>query len=146
MATKDDVILFLNGVLDAAEAMLQYLPDPDPTGPDRHSGHAMAAYHLRNAVKKARGLPLDTFIRPAQTKLPGGKTVERDWKPSEIYQLYCRGFRDGAGTKPMRKDHMGLGPYDRGYAEGAQAARDACALEAKRLRYEPTILRDGEEE
>jgi len=80
-------------------------------------------------------------MRKARTKLPGGEIIEREWKPCELYQLYARGFRDGAGTKPMRKDHMGLEPYDRGYTDGVAAVRAACSAEAKRLEYEPTVLR-----
>lgn len=84
---------------------------------------------------------MDTFFRKAQTKLPDGTLVDREWSKSERYQLYARGFRDGAGTKAMRKDHIGLGPYDRGYSDGIAATRAACNAEARRLAYEPTILR-----
>lgn len=87
----------------------------------------------------------DTFFRNAQTVLPGGKVIEREWSASERYQLYARGFRDGAATKPMRKDHIGLGPYDRGYADGVKATRAACRREAKRLGYRPTVLRAAQE-
>lgn len=92
----------------------------------------------REEALKGRG---DGFIRKAQTKLPNGTVVERDWTPSERYQLFARGYRDGAGTKPMRADHMGLGPYDNGYAQGQAATRAACAAYAAKVEYRPTILR-----
>jgi len=67
--------------------------------------------------------------------------IKRPWTPHERYMLFARGFRDGAGTKAMRKDHEGLGAYDRGYAAGQAAAHAAVAAYAKEIGYEPTILR-----
>lgn len=83
----------------------------------------------------------DTFIRKARTVMPDGTTVERDWNASEKYQLFARGFRDGAGTRPMRKDHMGLGPYDDGYRAGQEATRAATAAYAAKVGHSPTVLR-----
>lgn len=84
----------------------------------------------------------DTFSRKALTLLPDGTIVERDWTKKECFHLYVRGFRDGAGARTKRKDHVGLGPYDRGYTDGLKAARDAAQNEAKRLDYKPEILRE----
>jgi hypothetical protein len=64
---------------------------------------------------------------------------EREWSPSERYQLYARGFRDGAAVHAMK--HPGLGAYERGYAEGQQARRMATTSYAREIGYEPTILR-----
>lgn len=64
---------------------------------------------------------------------------EREWSPAEKFQLYSRGFRDGAATRAMR--HEGLGAYEVGYAEGRQSVRLAVDSYAKRVGYEPTILR-----
>lgn len=65
--------------------------------------------------------------------------TEREWSPSERYQLFVRGFRDGAAVHAMR--HAGLGAYDRGYAAGQQARRMATSSYANEIGYEPTILR-----
>lgn len=65
--------------------------------------------------------------------------TEREWTPAEMYQLYFRGFRDGAGITAMR--HSGLPPYDRGYRDGKKARADACAVFAKEISYRPSILR-----
>lgn len=83
----------------------------------------------------------DTFVRKAQTMLPGGRIVERDWTAAECFKLYRDGWTDGAAIHAMRKTHVGLGPYERGYADGRKARNDACEAEAKRVGYEPTILR-----
>lgn len=40
--------------------------------------------------------------------------------------------------------HTGLGPYDLGYAEGRQSVRLATSSYARRIGYEPTILRAAE--
>lgn len=89
----------------------------------------------------------DTFDRKAQTRLPDGTIVERDWTASERYQLYARGWRDGAGLRPTRKDHLGLGPYNRGYGDGSKARDAACEAEALRIGFTVRIVRlasDGE--
>lgn len=67
---------------------------------------------------------------------------EREWSPHEKYQLYARGFRDGAANHSMK--HEGLGSYDRGYADGIQARRMATSSYAREVGYEPTILRTEE--
>lgn len=84
---------------------------------------------------------VDIFTRKARTLLPNGTLVERDWSPAEIYALYVRGFRDGACTRAIQDEMDGLGAYHRGYADGRRMTQKACAAEAKRLGYEPTILR-----
>lgn len=89
-------------------------------------------------------MPEEVYERMAQTVLPDGTIINRPWQANERYQLFARGFRDGAGTKPMRKDHMGLGAYDRGYAEGVAATKAACAAYAKEVNYTPAILRSAQ--
>lgn len=76
----------------------------------------------------------------------GRDGVERPWTVTECYQLYARGFRDGAGTRAMRSDHVGLSVYDRGYADGCAATRAACTAYAKEIGHSASILRvaDGE--
>lgn len=68
--------------------------------------------------------------------------TEREWSAREKFQLYSRGFRDGAATRAVR--HEGLGAYELGYAEGRQSVRLAVDSYAKRIGYEPTILRTAE--
>lgn len=79
--------------------------------------------------------------RLAQTALPGGKIVEREWTPHERYMLYSRGFRDGAGGRPIDTEREGLGAYDRGYKDGHTARCKAMKDYAEEIGYEPTILR-----
>ena len=83
--------------------------------------------------------------RLAQTKLPSGKVIEREWTPHERYMLFAKGFRDGAGVKAIDKEREGLGAYDRGYDEGIKARREAVGAYAKEIGYEPTILRTQDE-
>ncbi len=87
----------------------------------------------------------ETSVRKAQTKLPDGTLIERDWNARERYQLYVRGFRDGAAVKAMRDDHIGLGAYDRGYGDGRRALVLAAATYAEEVEYEPSILRAAAE-
>ena len=82
-----------------------------------------------------------TDKRLAQTRLPDGTMVDRQWFPSELYHLYARGFRSGAGGHAMRPDHQGLLAYDRGYEDGQKATREAVGAYAKEIGYEPSILR-----
>ena len=81
--------------------------------------------------------------RLAQTKMPNGTVVDRPWTSGERYQLYRRGFRDGAGGRGVRHECEGLGAYDRGYAEGRATASAAISAYAQEIGYTPTILRDG---
>lgn len=67
--------------------------------------------------------------------------VEHEWSPRERYMLFVRGFRDGCAVKAMRRDCVGLGAYDRGYAEGRASANVAVAAYAAEIGYEPTVLR-----
>lgn len=68
--------------------------------------------------------------------------ASREWSPNEKYQLYVRGFRDGAAIRAMQ--HPGLGAYELGYAEGQQSRRLAANSYAIRIGHEPTILRTAE--
>jgi hypothetical protein len=85
--------------------------------------------------------PVETNVRLAQTKLPGGKIIERDWTVHERFQLFAKGFRSGAGVRAIDPACEGLGAYDRGYDEGIQARRDAVDAYAKEIGYTPSILR-----
>jgi hypothetical protein len=79
--------------------------------------------------------------RLAQTRLPGGKVIEREWTPHERYMLFAKGFRAGAGARAIDPACEGLGAYDRGYAEGLEARRKAVDAYAKEIGYVPSILR-----
>lgn len=79
-------------------------------------------------------------------RLPGGRVIERPWQRSELFQLYMRGWRDGAGSKPMRKDHMDCPEYDKAYAAGCKAREAVSRRVANRLRHTPNILRLAEKE
>ena len=61
------------------------------------------------------------------------------------YHTWIRGWRDGAGMRPMRPDHSThptLGTtYNEAYAAGQQAARDIATTAATRFGYTPSILR-----
>jgi hypothetical protein len=83
--------------------------------------------------------------RLAQTRLPGGKLVEREWTAHERYMLYASGFKDGAGVRPIDKEREGLGAYDRGYADGRLARSNAIASYANEVGYRPTILRAADD-
>lgn len=83
--------------------------------------------------------------RKAQTRLPDGSVIERDWYPHELYALFVRGFRDGACRKQYRDGHGELLAYLEGYNAGIAALGEAAAGYAKRVGHEPTILRwDGQ--
>lgn len=83
----------------------------------------------------------EKYIRKAQTKLPGGKIVERDWTTHERYMLFAKGFSAGAGGRARDPQCEGLGAYDRGYDEGIQARRKAVDAYAKEIGYVLSILR-----
>lgn len=85
--------------------------------------------------------PVETNVRLAQTKLPGGKIVERDWTAHERFMLFAKGFRSGAGVRAIDPACEGLGAYDRGYDEGIKARREAVDAYAKEIGYVPSILR-----
>ncbi len=86
----------------------------------------------------------ETYARKAQTRLPDGTFVEREWSAHERYQLYMRGFRDGAGIKSMRDDHIGLGAYDRGYGDGRDALHTDLDAYGKEVGHEPSVLRTAD--
>ena len=65
----------------------------------------------------------------------------REWSAGEKYQLYIRGFKDGASARAVRDDHEGHPSYDRGYEEGRSAANAAISTYAKEIGYTPNILR-----
>jgi len=71
----------------------------------------------------------------------GADGKERPWQVNELYQLYMRGWRDGAGLKPMREDHMDCPEYNEAYAEGGRARQRVSNKAVKRLGYKPGILR-----
>lgn len=86
----------------------------------------------------------ETYVRKAQTRLSDGTFVERDWSAGERYQLYMRGFRDGAAIKAMRDDHIGLGAYDRGYGDGRHALHVALDAYGKEVGHVPSVLRTAD--
>lgn len=67
---------------------------------------------------------------------------------ANLFHIYCRGWRDGAGYKGIRDDnakHPTLGEqYMRGWNDGRKAAQDAAAAMSKETGYEPSILRTAE--
>lgn len=67
---------------------------------------------------------------------------------SNKYHTWCRGWRDGAGMRPMREDHAThptLGAtYNEAYASGRKAAQDMAAAAAARFGYTPSILRTAD--
>lgn len=66
----------------------------------------------------------------------------RAWRPAELYQLYCRGFQDGAGRRAMRVERgADTEAYQRGYRDGQVAGRKAATAYAAEVGYEPTVLR-----
>jgi hypothetical protein len=83
----------------------------------------------------------EQYIRLAYSR---GSKTGRPWTTHERYQLYAAGFRAGAGMRPIDGDRSGLGAYDRGYADGLKAMREAVSAYAGRIGYEPTILRAAE--
>lgn len=82
--------------------------------------------------------------RLAQTKLPDGTVIEREWTPRERYMLYVSGFGDGAAYRSMRPNREGLGAYDRGYADGRAARGRAATAYAKEVGYVPGVLRSAD--
>jgi hypothetical protein len=64
----------------------------------------------------------------------------REWNERERYQLWRRGFRDGAGSAAKR--HPGFVDYERGWEEGAAARIAAGNKFAAEIGYAPSILRD----
>jgi hypothetical protein len=74
--------------------------------------------------------------------------TKEDIDASNKYHTWCRGWRDGAGMRAMRPDHLAhptLGAtYDEAYAHGQQAARDMAAVAATRFGYTPSILRTAD--
>ncbi len=89
-------------------------------------------------------MPAEKNKRLAQTKLPSGETIEREWTPHERYMLYAFGWSAGASMRAMDPTKSGLGAYDRGYAEGRAARHTAISWYAVEVGYEPTILRTPE--
>jgi hypothetical protein len=79
--------------------------------------------------------------RLAETMLPGGEVIKREWTPKERYMLFRVGFGDGASLRSMQKKLQGLGAYDRGYGEGQNARVEAMNKYAEEIGYKPSILR-----
>jgi hypothetical protein len=77
----------------------------------------------------------------------------RSRTPEEIdaankYHTWCRGWRDGAGTRAMRPDHVAhptLGTtYNEAYAAGQEAARVMAVDASNRFGYTPSVLRTAD--
>lgn len=66
------------------------------------------------------------------------------------YHTWCRGWRDGAGMRAMREDHLvhpTLGTtYSEAYAAGQAAARVMAEQASARFGYTPSILRTASTE
>ena len=74
-------------------------------------------------------------------KAKGIDGAEREWTPGENYQMFARGWYDGAGSKPVRPDHEGHPEYEAGFTDGVQAKYEALQRYCKRTGYAPEILR-----
>jgi hypothetical protein len=76
------------------------------------------------------------------------KRSEEEIDAANKYHTWCRGWRDGAGMRPMRENHSThptLGAtYDEAYACGQQEARDMAAIASARFNYTPSVLRTAE--
>lgn len=74
--------------------------------------------------------------------------TKRENTPSERFQIYMRGWRAGAGVKPIdpvAEGHPTLGlDYIKGYDEGIKVRREASVAAAARYGYTPSILRLAE--
>lgn len=79
--------------------------------------------------------------RLAQTRLPGGRIVGREWLPEELFVLYMRGWKDGAYGVAMRKEYDTVPEYDKGYEVGYKAKHAAAKAAGKHLKHKPNILR-----
>ncbi len=66
---------------------------------------------------------------------------------SSLYQLYLRGWRDGAAFRaldPSLRHHANekfREAYERGYSEGREALNAAGKIASERYGYTPSILR-----
>lgn len=82
-------------------------------------------------------------VRLAQTKLPGGKLVERPWIPHERYVLFRKGYSAGAQGNAADPNCDGVASYDRGYKEGNEARNNALRTYAREVGHDPiqAILR-----
>jgi hypothetical protein len=76
----------------------------------------------------------------------GSDGVERKWEPSELFQLYSRGWLDGANGAVMRPDHLDVPEYSDGYVQGYRARGNALYKACKRLKYKPEVLRLAKKE
>ena len=93
-------------------------------------------------IQETKGVrPPEQNKRLAQTALPGGKVIDREWTVHERYMLYAAGFRAGAGMKAIDTTRAGLGAYDRGFHDGRVAAGQAISAYAAEIGYTPSILR-----
>lgn len=74
----------------------------------------------------------------------------REFEPSEarsLYQLYLRGWRDGAAFRALDQElrkhpnEKFREAYERGYSEGRVALNAASEVASERYGYKPTMLR-----
>ena len=75
---------------------------------------------------------------------PGNKP--RNWMPVEKFQLYVRGFKDGAAGIMKPQSNKDLPPYEAGYADGRRLLSQAAHVYARSINYKLSPLRgeDGE--
>jgi ADP-ribose pyrophosphatase YjhB (NUDIX family) len=76
-----------------------------------------------------------------RTPVTRGAPTQRDWTPSERYQLYLRGWKDGANIRAMDPFSQEFPPYGRGYADGRRARSAAAEEYAKEIGHIPMVLR-----
>lgn len=73
------------------------------------------------------------------------QNLPRPASANEKYQIYMRGWKDGAGGKPQRLDHVDhatLGhEYIRGFTDGMHAKGEASRAALERLKHTSSILR-----
>jgi hypothetical protein len=95
-------------------------------------------------MRETYGVFRQEDVKPAKKPYrlaKGADGKERPWTPEELFQLYMRGWRDGAGGHAMRKDHDDILEYEHGYSDGRIAWGVAAARACKKLKYEPSVLR-----
>jgi len=91
--------------------------------------------------------------RRAQTHLPDGTIVEREWKPRERFHLFRAGLNHGLAGRKKDETREGMVDYDRGYAEGEELRERVTFLQREKLvafmgevGYQPSLLRQEAEE
>jgi len=74
--------------------------------------------------------------------------VEREWTPAEKFQLYIRGFKDGAGARVQRIEESKLSFYREGYEAGDRARDRVIVGYAMKVGHDVstmTLLREASE-